>query len=144
MSADLAKRSLGTLGPEVSVVGLGCNNFGRRVDVDVTRAVVDAIQADAGLTLPELRVDGGMTANGFLMQTQADLLGVPVVRPSVAETTARGAAFLAGLTAGVWDGVGALAALGEADTRWEPRLGADERDRRYADWQAAVTRVRTQ
>jgi len=101
-----------------------------------------AMQSDAGFPLTELRVDGGATANDLLMQIQADLLGVPVLRPKVTETTALGAAYLAGLASGVWTGTAEIAAQWQVARRFEPRLSADERGMRMADWQKAVARVR--
>ena len=101
--------------------------------------LLDAMTADAGAALAELRVDGGMTANGLLMQTQADQLGVPVVRPEIAETTALGAAFLAGLGAGVWTTADLDRQWGEA-ARWAPS-GADVSAAR-ALWRRAVDRAR--
>ncbi|MEM0963491.1 MAG: glycerol kinase GlpK [Bacteroidota bacterium] len=102
--------------------------------------LLDAMTADAGTPLDELRVDGGMTLNGLLMQTQADLLGVPVVRPEVAETTALGAAYLAGLGAGLWT-EDALDAQWAASARWSPDPSADV-DRQRARWRRAVDRTR--
>lgn len=109
-----------------------------------TREVLDAVNADVaaagGVPLTELRVDGGMVENELLMQFQADMLGVPVVRPAVTETTALGAAFAAGLAAGVWSGLPELAALWQEDKRWLPVLGADAREARLTRWRQAVTR----
>ena len=96
--------------------------------------------ADSGVELSELRVDGGMTANDLLMQFQADILGVDVVRPEVTETTAMGAAFGAGLAAGLWPDLDAIRALWAEDRRWEPVMGADERDRLHSRWREAVQR----
>jgi len=107
-----------------------------------SRDLLDAMQADSGATLPALRVDGGMVANGFLMQFQADLLGVPVERPVVAETTALGAAYLAGLAVGYWPNLDAIAANWALDRRFTPQMDAPTRARLYRGWQAAVTRVR--
>ena len=106
-----------------------------------TREVLDAANADTGLPLTELRVDGGMVANATLLQFQADILGVPVVRPAVIETTALGAASVAGLAVGFWSGLDELRANWREDHRWEPRLDADERDRRLRVWKKAVTRT---
>ena len=105
-----------------------------------TREVLDAVLDVAGLALGELRVDGGMTANELLMQFQADVLGVPVVRPQVSETTALGAAFAAGLAVGFWSGIDELRERWSAQQRWEPRMDEDERERRYARWRKAVAR----
>jgi glycerol kinase len=105
-----------------------------------TREVLDAVNADAGLPLEELRVDGGMAANDALMQFQADILGVPVVRPAVIETTALGAAYAAGLAVGFWADLDELRANWREDTRWEPRISADDREGRLGMWKKAVTR----
>ncbi|GAA3945498.1 glycerol kinase GlpK [Microbacterium soli] len=105
-----------------------------------TRDVLDAVNADAGLALTELRVDGGMVANDALMQFQADVLGVEVVRPVVAETTALGAANAAGLAVGFWDGLEDLTANWQEDRRWRPEMAVDERDRLLRQWHKAVTK----
>ena len=104
--------------------------------------VFDAMSADASLTLTELRVDGGASANNLLLQLQADALGVPVVRPKVTETTALGAAYLAGLAAGVWQGEDEIAALWQVDRVFEPATSADQRQTRRARWAQAVERSR--
>jgi glycerol kinase len=106
-----------------------------------SREVVDAMAADAGVPLTALKVDGGMTANELLMQFQADILGVPVIRPEVAETTALGAAYAAGLAVGVLGGLDDLRANWRADREWRPQLAADERERALAMWKKAVTRT---
>ncbi|HUY96693.1 MAG TPA: glycerol kinase GlpK [Verrucomicrobiae bacterium] len=106
-----------------------------------TREVVDAMAADTGASLTELRVDGGMVRNDLLMQLQADVLGVPVVRPQECETTALGAAFAAGLAVRVWSDTAELAQSWRADRRWLPRIGAAERADGYRRWQWAVTRA---
>ena len=100
--------------------------------------VLRACDADSGLPLRELRVDGGMTANAMLMQFQADVLGVPVVRPEVVETTALGAAFAAGLAVGFWSGLDELRALWREDRRFAPAMAAAERERLLAGWRRAV------
>ncbi|GAB3397593.1 glycerol kinase GlpK [Schumannella luteola] len=105
-----------------------------------TAEVIEAVNADSGVELTELKVDGGMTANDTLMQFQADILGVPVVRPVVAETTALGAAYAAGLAVGFWSGLEDLAANWQEDKRWEPNLDADERARQLRLWKKAVTK----
>ncbi|GAA1567361.1 glycerol kinase [Mycolicibacterium mucogenicum 261Sha1.1M5] len=105
-----------------------------------TRDVLDAVNADAGVDLTELKVDGGMVANNALMQFQADVLGVPVVRPVVAETTALGAAYAAGLAVGFWSGLGELSANWQEDRRWEPAMEQDEQDRQLRLWRKAVTK----
>ena len=105
-----------------------------------TREVLDAMNADSGVDLTELKVDGGMVANDALMQFQADILGVPVVRPVVAETTALGAAYAAGLAVGFWSGLDDLSANWQEDRRWEPSLDDAERDRQLRLWRKAVTK----
>lgn len=105
-----------------------------------TREVLDAVNADSGVDLTELKVDGGMTANDALMQFQADILGVPVVRPVVAETTALGAAYAAGLAVGFWNNLDDLRANWQEDKRWEPNLDSDERERQIRLWKKAVTK----
>jgi glycerol kinase len=104
--------------------------------------VLTAMEADAGRSLLELRVDGGATANDLLMQFQADLLGVPVVRPEVTETTALGAAYLAGLGAGFWSGEEAVEANWRLARRFEPGPGRADALSRRAQWQRAVDRAR--
>ncbi len=108
-----------------------------------TRDVVEAMQADAPRPLERLRVDGGAAANDFLMQFQADLLGVPVERPESIETTVAGAAYLAGLGAGVFTSAGLAATALRPGRRFEPRLEPDARERLYAGWRDAVARVRS-
>jgi glycerol kinase len=104
------------------------------------RDVVDAMATDAGVPLTELRVDGGMTASELLLQIQADVLDVPVVRPTVAETTALGAAYAAGLAVGFWPDLDALRANWRADRTWRPTMGAAERGRGHGQWRKAVER----
>jgi glycerol kinase len=105
-----------------------------------TREVLDAANAVAGVALGELRVDGGMTANELLMQFQADVLGVPVIRPKMTETTALGAAFAAGLATGFWPDRAELRARWAPDRRWEPRMDEHLREREHAQWSKAVER----
>jgi len=105
-----------------------------------TRDVLDAMTRDAGVALAMLRVDGGATVNNLLMQLQADILGVPVVRPTVTETTALGAAYAAGLACGVWNSLEALRGQWRIDRTWLPEWSADRRDAAYRGWQKAVTR----
>jgi glycerol kinase len=105
-----------------------------------TRELVEAMAADAGVSLRTLRVDGGMTANDLLMQMQADALGLPVVRPSVIETTALGAAYAAGLAVGFWQSQDELRGIARGETSWTPRASEEERARGYAAWNAAVER----
>jgi glycerol kinase len=100
------------------------------------------MQKDAGRPLSELRVDGGAAANDLLMQFQADVLGVPVVRPRVLETTALGAALLAGLTVGVWSSREELAALWQAKKRFEPQMDRSHAAELMGRWRAAVERSR--
>jgi glycerol kinase len=105
-----------------------------------TRAVLDAMVQDSHVGLQVLKVDGGATANNLLMQLQADLLGVPVVRPVVVETTALGAAYAAGLAVGFWSDLDALRRQWKADRQWEPSWSVDQRDAAYRGWQKAVER----
>ncbi|MHB8763651.1 MAG: glycerol kinase GlpK [Deferrisomatales bacterium] len=105
-----------------------------------TREVLDAMEADSGVRLATLKVDGGMVGNELLMQFQADVLGVPTVRPRVAETTALGAAYAAGLAVGFWPGVEELRANWQADGAWAPAADDGSRTRRYAEWKKAVAR----
>ena len=105
-----------------------------------TREVLDAMNADSGVALTELKVDGGMVVNELLMQFQADILDVPVVRPKVAETTALGAAYAAGLAVGYWGGEDELRANWAEDKRWTPELDGSERERVYRNWKKAVTK----
>jgi len=107
-----------------------------------TRDVVGAMNCDSGTPLHELRADGGAAANNYLMQFQADILGVPVVRPRLLETTAVGAAFLAGLGAGVWRDPDQLAGVWHEDRRFIPEMKVTTRERLYVGWQGAVERVR--
>jgi glycerol kinase len=105
-----------------------------------TRDVVEVMQRDAGLRLEALRVDGGATGNNWLMQFQADILGVPVQRPAITETTALGAAYLAGLAVGFWKSPEQIAAHWIVDKVFEPHFSADQRDTLYHDWGRAVER----
>jgi glycerol kinase len=106
-----------------------------------TREVLDAMFQDSGVELKELKVDGGMTGNNLLMQFQADILGVPVVKPVVAETTALGAAYAAGLAVGYWQKKEDLIANWQMDKRWQPTISPEGRARLYAGWKKAVTRT---
>ncbi len=106
-----------------------------------TREVVEAMNADSGVRLTELKVDGGMVGNELLMQFQADILDVPVVRPVVAETTALGAAYAAGLAVGFWSSTDEILANWRPGKRWEPTLDPDRREFMYAEWKKAVTRT---
>ena len=105
--------------------------------------VLEAMEADAGLPLTELRVDGGAAANDLLMQFQADLLGVPVVRPRLAETTALGAAYLAGLATGFWKNRDDLAAQWKIDRRFEPAMENARVQELRAGWHRALERSRS-
>jgi glycerol kinase len=106
-----------------------------------SKEVVDAMNADSGVALTSLKVDGGMVHNDLLMQFQADVLGVPVIRPTVAETTALGAAYAAGLAVGFWREVEDLRANWGMDKQWDPSMDPAKRDREYARWKKAVTRT---
>jgi len=106
-----------------------------------TREVLDAVNADSGVDLTELKVDGGMIANNLLMQFQADILGVPVVRPVVAETTALGAAYAAGLATEFWSDLDDLRKNWQEDSRWTPNMDDDERQRQIRLWKKAVTKT---
>jgi glycerol kinase len=106
-----------------------------------TREVLDAMNADSGVPLTALKVDGGMVYNDLLMQFQADVLGVPVIRPKVAETTALGAAYAAGLAVGFWKEVEDLRANWQKDREWTPKMDAKTRDKDLKLWKKAVTRT---
>ena len=106
-----------------------------------TREVLDAMNADSGVPLSELKVDGGMVVNETLMQFQADILGVEVVRPKVAETTALGAAYAAGLAVGYWSSTDEITANWGEDKRWVPQMDDGERERLYRNWKKAVTKT---
>ena len=108
-----------------------------------SRDIVEVMNQDSGVELGELRVDGGASRNDFLMQFQADILGVTVDRPKLVETTAAGSAYLAGLATGVWHSPSELDQIRRTDCRFEPQMGRSERRKLYAGWQAAVTRVRS-
>ena len=125
--------------------GAGRNHFVRATLESIayqSRDVVEAMIRDGGSAdLQTMRVDGGASANDFLMQFQADILGIPVERPAFAETTALGAAYLAGLSVGFWPDLDRIGAAWKLGKRFEPAMSADERDSRYAGWQEAVRRV---
>ncbi|NNF03436.1 MAG: glycerol kinase GlpK [Rhodothermales bacterium] len=106
--------------------------------------VIHAMERDSGIDLKELRVDGGAAANNLLMQFQSDLLQVPVIRPRILETTALGAAYLAGLATGYWDGTDELAAQWKQDRKFEPAMGADRIEELNAGWNDALERSRGQ
>jgi glycerol kinase len=101
------------------------------------------MEQDSGQASKELRVDGGAAANDLLMQFQADLLGVPVVRPRVLETTALGAAYLAGLATGVWASREEIAKHWKVARRFEPKMQRDEAERRMEEWQRALARAKS-
>jgi len=102
--------------------------------------VFGAMRQDSGIALTELRVDGGACRNNLLMQLQADLLGVPVLRPGVTETTALGAAYLAGLAVGFWQRADEVSAQWRIERQFDPRMGQDERQAKLARWHQAVQR----
>jgi glycerol kinase len=106
-----------------------------------TADVLHAMQDDAGIKLALLKVDGGASVNNSLMQFQADLLGVPVVRPVVAETTALGAAYLAGLAVGFWDSTADVQRNWALDRKFEPVMSPEERSSRLARWKWAIDRT---
>ncbi|KPV52958.1 glycerol kinase [Kouleothrix aurantiaca] len=106
-----------------------------------TREVLDAMEKDSGVTLKALKVDGGMVFNNTLMQFQSDVLGVPVIRPVVAETTALGAAYAAGLATGFWANLDDLRQNWQVDHTWEPKMDETARDEQYKMWKKAVTRT---
>jgi len=106
-----------------------------------TAEVLQAMEKDSGVKLTALKVDGGMVYNNLLMQFQSDILGVPVIRPKVAETTALGAAYAAGLATGFWSNVEDLRQNWAVDHTWEPKMSQSDRDTRLAEWKKAVTRT---
>src|ERR671931_1113601 len=106
-----------------------------------TREVIDAMNADSGVALTSLKVDGGMVGNELLMQFQADILGVPVIRPVVAETTALGAAYAAGLAVGFWAGEDDVRNNWAKDKEWDPAMDDTTREKYYKQWKKAVTRT---
>ncbi|PZG14358.1 glycerol kinase GlpK [Nonomuraea aridisoli] len=106
-----------------------------------SRDVVEAMQQDSGVVLDVLKVDGGVTANDLCMQLQSDILGVPVSRPVVSETTALGAAYAAGLAVGFWRDTDELRAHWAQDRRWEPTWTKDQREKAYAGWKKAITKA---
>ncbi len=107
-----------------------------------TRDVIEAMQGDVQAPLADLRVDGGMTVNNAFLQMQADILGIPVHRPAVTETTALGAAYLAGLSVGVWQGTEEIASQWKVARTFEPQMSADQREALYSGWKKAVERAR--
>jgi glycerol kinase len=107
-----------------------------------SRDVADAVEQDSGKPLPDLRVDGGAVKNNFLMQLQADILGIPVIRPQVQETTALGAAYLAGLAVGYWSDREEMRQNWQVDRTFEPQWSEDQRESGYAQWKKAIERTR--
>ena len=105
-----------------------------------TRDMFEAMEDDSGIAIPALKVDGGMVVNGLLMQFQSDILGIPVVKPEVSETTAAGSAFAAGLSAGFWSSMDEVAGLWREDRRWVPSMDGDLRNERMRMWKKAVER----
>lgn len=105
-----------------------------------TKDVFDAMYADSKVKLKELRVDGGGTANRLMMQFQADIINVPVVKPVVKETTSLGAAFAAGLAVGVWTDLKELRALWKEEARFQPLMEEDERKKNWSGWKRAITK----
>ncbi len=108
-----------------------------------TRDVVESMQRDSGIKVRELRIDGGATSNDFLCQFQADVLGIPVVRPVITETTALGAAYLAGLAVGFWKNQREIASQWQVEKRFEPQMKASDRQRLYSGWHEAIARTRS-
>jgi glycerol kinase len=106
-----------------------------------SREVIDAMNADSGVPLKSLKVDGGMVGNELLMQFQADILGVPVIRPVVAETTALGAAYAAGLAVGFWEGEDDIRNNWAKDKEWTPSMDDADREKTFGQWKKAVTRT---
>jgi glycerol kinase len=107
-----------------------------------TRDVVDCMEKDSGIKGTELKVDGGASNNDFLMQFQADVLGVPVMRPKIVETTARGSAFLAGLATGFWKSKSELVNAFELERKFEPAIARADADKLYKGWQKAVEKAK--
>ena len=105
-----------------------------------TREILDAMRLDSGQPLSRLKVDGGMVANDTLMQFQSDLLGVPVIRPEIIETTALGAAYAAGLAVGFWKDTDELRRLWQVNHAWQPTMPTNQRENLFAGWKKAVTK----
>jgi len=106
-----------------------------------SREVVDAVNADGDVPLTDLRVDGGMVVNELLMQFQADILGVSVIRPTVAETTSLGAAYAAGLAVGFWADLDEVRSNWGKDKQWDPQMDEETREASYRQWKKAVERT---
>jgi glycerol kinase len=125
--------------------GTGAAHIARAALESIAYQTVDvlrAMESDAGIKLSELRVDGGATQNDLLMQFQADVLGVRVVRPTVFETTALGAAYLAGLAVGYWKDAGEISAQWQTDRTFEPTMPRSQAARLMAGWSKALTRAK--
>ena len=105
-----------------------------------TKDVLEAMEKDSGIEIKSLRVDGGMTVNELLMQFQSDMLGVSVIRPTMIETTALGAAYAAGLAVGFWEGIDDLKANWGIDKQWEPQMPEDQKQKYYRGWKKAIER----
>lgn len=105
-----------------------------------TKEILDAMEKDTGINLKSLKVDGGMVRNNLLMQFQSDLLNVPVIRPTITETTALGAAYAAGLAVGFWKDCGVLREYWKEDQTWIPDMSLEDRTFLYSQWQKAVSR----
>jgi glycerol kinase len=108
-----------------------------------TRDIMQVMNIDSDIEMTELRVDGGASMNNFLMQFQADILGVTVDRPKIVETTTAGSAYLAGLAVGVWNSPSDLDQIRRTDSRFEPQMDEKQRDELYQGWLSAVARVRS-
>ena len=106
-----------------------------------TKEVLDAMKRDSQQEISTLKVDGGPTANNTLMQLQADILGIPVIKPVVSETTALGAAYAAGLSAGVWSDSNVLHAHAQVERQWDPQWSEDQREQGYRGWKNAIRQV---
>ena len=107
-----------------------------------SKDVLDAMEEDAGCKIKDLKVDGGASRNGLLMQFQSDIIGAKVIRPIISETTALGAAFLAGLAVGFWKNKEEIESSFYISEEYEPRIEAEERDKLYKGWKRAVERVK--
>ena len=106
------------------------------------REVIEAMEKDTGLQIPVLRVDGNGSLNNLLMQFQADILGIPVQRTGLTDITAAGAAYLAGLSSGVWQNLDDIARIWQSSAIYEPKMSADERETLFSNWKRAVERAR--
>ena len=132
-------RTLGRTGLKVGEIGMGCEGFVAQEGA-LTEPLIDAMEQDALAPLSILRVDGGASVNRFLMQFQSDILQKPIDRPRVVETTALGAAFLAGLAVGVWKDKSDVERLRESEEVFRPRMDKAEADGLCRDWERAVER----